>query len=527
MRNSTWLWAAGAVFAIEPALAQAQVRAENPYFRDADGAAVILRGLNLTADAKVPPFRPIKDEALLDRLPGLGVNVARLLFNWEAFEPERSQYDTGYLDYYAGVIDALHARGIWVIADVHQDAFSRFATDGCGDGMPSWAISPSVVPDVPDNGPNCASWGIKFIVDEDTHRSWDDFYADVGGVRTRYLAMLQALAERIGSHPALIGYDMLNEPWGDEVTQIGPLYEDAARVLRGADPDGVLFVSAQALTSAGQDTLLARPSFDNFAYSPHYYDASIVIAKNWPGGNLEEPLERMHARAQSWNVPLFVGEFGAPADATNVSAYIDSFYAALDARLVSGAQWSLAAEWDPVTKDGWNTEDFSILDDAGELRDNYRIHPYPARISGDPLRLSVSLDPEPVVELDWSHRPELGSTRIFAPRTELFGGDVKVVTGGGLGCAYEADGRHLRCESAEAGEKSVRLERCPPGVQCTSAPPRDDAESGCSCSLLHTASKRAYVFCSLMMLVLARRAFRARRTAREQPAAQRTARPSS
>ncbi len=517
MGISRWLWAtsAGAALGTTAVSAQAQgLRAEHPYFRDADGAAVVLRGLNLTADAKVPPFRPLQDEAWLDQLPGLGVNVARLLFNWEAFEPERGQYDASYLDYYAGVIDALHARGVWVIADVHQDAFSRFATDGCGDGMPSWAISPSVVVDVPDNGPNCASWGIKFIVDADTHRSWDDFYADVGGVRTRYLAMLKALAERIGSHPALLGYDMLNEPWGDEKAQIGPLYADAARVLRGADPDAVLFVSPQALTSAGQDSLLERPSFDNFAYAPHYYDAGIVVAKSWPGGTLEEALERMHSHAASWNVPLFVGEFGGPADATNIGAYIDAFYTALDARLVSGAQWTLAAAWNPVTKDGWNSEDFSILDDAAQLRANYRIRPYPARISGDPLRFSASRDPEPIVELVWSHRPELGNTRIFAPQRELFGGDVKVVTDGGVSCAYEADGRHLRCESAQAGEKSVRLERCPPGASCVVSPTRDVDALRCSCSAIPTASERAYFWCSLIALSLARRVLAPRRPVR-------------
>src|ERR1700759_1016164 len=37
-------------------------------FRDPRGGSVLLRGLNLPGDAKVPPFRGIDDPAQLDRL---------------------------------------------------------------------------------------------------------------------------------------------------------------------------------------------------------------------------------------------------------------------------------------------------------------------------------------------------------------------------------------------------------------------------------------------------------------------------
>src|SRR5688572_13154936 len=166
MWNRAWVWlaSAGAVLGAAAAAQAEGLRADGRFFRDQAGAVVTLRGLNVTGDAKVPPFRPIQGEALLDRLPGFGVNVARLLFTWGAFEPERGQYDASYLDYYAGVVDALHARGVWVIVDLHQDAFSRFATDGCGEGMPAWAVSTAVTPDVPNNGKDCAQWGLKFKI---------------------------------------------------------------------------------------------------------------------------------------------------------------------------------------------------------------------------------------------------------------------------------------------------------------------------------------------------------------------------
>jgi endoglycosylceramidase len=423
---------------------------------------VILRGLNVAGDSKVPPFRPVDDAKLLDPFPAWGVNVARLLFTWEAFEPERGSYDASYLDYYESVLDALHARGVWAIVDVHQDAFSRYATSGCGEGMPRWAISSAVEADTPDNGEKCVNWGLQMAADEDTHRSWDDFYADANGVRTRYLALLETLAKRFAEHPAVLGYDMLNEPWGDEPTQLAPLYEEGAALLRKHDPDAILFVSPGALTSAGQETKLPRPGFANFAYAPHYYDGSVVLAHMWRGGSLATPVMRMRAQADTWKVPAIVTEFGGPADATDIGAYVDEFYAQLDARFMSATQWTFVAHFSELTKDGWNLENFSIVDSKGKTRANFRVRPYPVRIAGEPVSLTTTL--EPTLALVWKHDPARGATRIFAPRS-LFGG-ATLAEASGLSCAYDADDLHVRCESTSAGEKRVTLRACKAGERC-------------------------------------------------------------
>jgi endoglycosylceramidase len=456
------------------------LRAEGTYFRDEAGAIVMLRGLNVAGDSKVPPFRPVDDPRLFDAFPDWGVNVARLLFTWEAFEAERGVYDETYFAYYEGLIEALAARGVWVIVDVHQDAFSRFTTDGCGEGMPEWAVSSAVPLKTPDNGKDCASWGIKMILNGDTHRCWDDFYADTAGVRTRYLALLDVLGQRLSRHDSVIGYDMLNEPWGDELKQIGPLYEDAARVLRAHDERAILFTSPQALTSAGQDTKLARPSYGNFAYAPHYYDGAVIQLHTWLGGTLKDPVERMVKQAAAWDVPLLLGEFGAPGEGNNVEAYMDAFYLELDSRFVSATQWSYVAHWDAEKKDGWNTEDFSIVDGAQALRKTYLVRPYPARIAGEPLTFAVTRPPAAAVELSYRHDPALGATRIFAPHTGFFAGDVKAHIEGDLTCEVEHDRRHVRCTSAVAGDVSVRLVPCAEGESCltTAAPPPASPDAG-------------------------------------------------
>jgi hypothetical protein len=61
------------------------------------------------------------------------------------------------------------------------------------------------------------------------------------------------------------------------------------------------------------------------------------------------------------------------------------FYNALDATLLSGLQWGWTNGYSPVTKDGWNQEDYSVVDQNLAMRSNYAIRPYPRAVAGIPI----------------------------------------------------------------------------------------------------------------------------------------------
>lgn len=447
-----------------PAHAAPPLRAEGRFFRDMAGRAVMLRGVNVAGSSKVPPFTAAKDPAIFDPLPGWGLNTVRLLFTWEAYEPSEGTYDNDYIEYYVSAIRAAWARGLYVIVDFHQDAFSRFSVDGCGEGFPVWALPPDIPPDTPDNGPACASWGVKMQNDAEMLAAWDAFHADTYGAKTRYLAMLESVSTRLSDEPGVIGYDVMNEPWGDEATVLSLFHEQAAAAVRGPSPDAILFVSPAALTSAGKQTALLEPSFQNFAYSPHFYDASVVLFDSWSGYEPDEPFSFMNGKAAEWNAPLFLGEFGAPGPAENGLAYVDMLYRRLDEGLTSGAQWVYSPDWSEEKKDGWNDEDFSIVDGQGRLRDNFRIRPFPAKVAGTPtlFRVTVASDPkDSQIELSWDADPEAGATEIFVPREAFFGSAPITIetTGEGLSCALT--GMWATCVSETAGAKRAVLRRAP------------------------------------------------------------------
>jgi hypothetical protein len=119
--------------------------AELNAFSDGHGRTLLLRGLNVSGDAKYPvvnplagtpefydvsnvsytgkPFAsPAQAEEWWQRLRSWGVGVVRLVIVWEALEPrEMGVYDEEYISYVHMLVQKAEEVGLRVFIDGHQD----------------------------------------------------------------------------------------------------------------------------------------------------------------------------------------------------------------------------------------------------------------------------------------------------------------------------------------------------------------------------------------------------------------------
>jgi len=466
-------------------------------------------------------FYPIAPDALdlMNPLAEFGFNVVRLVFIWEAYEGVRGTYNTEYLDYVKSIAEHLKALNIHTIVTIHQDGYSRYLDHGCGDGFPRWTIAdteeqgrlwkeetvdvetwepinndpeavitltggfggehtfgPHVAPN-PDGStraekegsePACASWALMTTIDSGMHESFSDFYANKKGVRTAYLQMLENLAAEL-KDSGVIGYDLLNEPWGDAKSELAPLYQDAQAVIRVKDPSAIVFLEPLGSTNNGiLPSRLPRPSgYDNYAYAPHFYDYLTMGLKAYHHINVEINFGFMNMshKAHRLKAPLFIGEFGMYGAYKNVGDYIDVLYERINSHMANGAQWNFTPNWDEEFGDWWNFESLSIVSGTGgkaDLQPNYQMRPFVRYVAGKPKKINISKDGKHI-KLKWKNDPSAGEgnakgrTEIFVPRGDLYGEDMpKVNPSRNLTCGWLYP-EVIACTSDKSGNMEVEI----------------------------------------------------------------------
>jgi len=246
-----------------------KLRIDGDRFVDALGRHVVLRGVNLGGDCKLPypdggthvptdfsdhrdvsfigrPFPLDEAEEHLGRLKHWGFNCLRLLTTWEACEHSGpGQYDEAYLDYLAEVCSRAGDHDLYVFIDFHQDVWSRMSG---GDGAPGWTFE-KVGLDFTRFHDAGAAKAMQLCYDftrgggrqEATYPTmswaqnyrrpanaimWTLFFAGadfapgltVDGVNAQeflqhhYLGAMRQVAMRVKDMPHVLGFDTLNEP---------------------------------------------------------------------------------------------------------------------------------------------------------------------------------------------------------------------------------------------------------------------------------------------------------------------------
>jgi endoglycosylceramidase len=346
-------------------------------FMDALGRDVALRGLNTGGRSKFAPFLPfeVEDPAELEavraaadvyygRLPAWGLDAVRMPFSWEALEPAPGQYDMEYLARYEAMLDAAWAHGLRVIVDFHQDVY---ASPFCGDGFPPWSI-PTADPPPPTH--ECPQWFLGYFTNADVRESYDRFWSDTDGLQGQFLAMWLTMVDAVGAHPAVVGFEPINEPgWGtmddlDAFKQdvLQPWFTDFAAELRTAAPDVLVFYDGPGADSTGVGSHF-RPDGEGLVYAPHRYDSTLLFGDAWSGLDPSPALRSAANFGADNGVPVLLGEFGYAHGAEGGNDWLTVVMDVIDERRMSATLWEYS-----TSPELWNEEDLSVTEADGSER---------------------------------------------------------------------------------------------------------------------------------------------------------------
>lgn len=187
-------------------------------FIDSEGRERIFNGMNLCdkgynkSESERRTYDVPFDEKLISTLSETGFNIIRLGMTWDAVEPQPGQYNEAYLDKIEKVADLCAKYGIYFYLDMHQDLYAGFY-ETAGDGAPEWAC----LTDGAKFKKTKLVWAEGYFWGKAVHNCFDNFWADkeYNGIplQTYFCNMWKHVAERFKDHPALFGFDLLNEPF--------------------------------------------------------------------------------------------------------------------------------------------------------------------------------------------------------------------------------------------------------------------------------------------------------------------------
>jgi hypothetical protein len=336
------------------------LRADDGRISDGYGNTVLLRGVNVNQlvdfyqpRPEVPATEPLT-EADFAQIASYGFNVVRLGLSWSALEPQRGELDQTYLQRIDQAVRWAGDHGIYVVLDMHQDAWSKEPTPpgtDCRpgtdpmwgyDGAPAWAT-------IADGTPRCQFTGRDISPAGD--RAFQHFFQNTDEVRDALVHVWGELAAQFAGNPVIAGYDLLNEPgFGEQAPlttsqRLGEYQADAIGAIRAAGASQIVFVEPSILWSGlGFDTG-PYPGFTddhNIVFSPHLYAESITMDPSL-GLPTIVSTERQFVLAQrvaaASRAPLWSGEYGYWGTPEQIQGHIERYAAAEDAHALGSAYW--------------------------------------------------------------------------------------------------------------------------------------------------------------------------------------------
>jgi hypothetical protein len=129
--------------------------------------------------------------------------------------------------------------------------------------------------------------------------------------RRATVALWRHIAARYSNEPAILGYDLLNEPiapyhdvaWLNP--KLEPFYREVATAIRSVDPHRIIFLAGGQWSSTFD--MFGPPWTANLAYTFHSFWAS----------TRRDSIQRHLNFSERYDVPLFIGETGELTDEWN------------------------------------------------------------------------------------------------------------------------------------------------------------------------------------------------------------------
>ena len=236
------------------------VSVKDARFIDAEGRQILLHGLNAVDKSADWTQFPWQGRAEFAAMTGWGLNCIRLGFVWAGLEPAPGQYDEEYI---AGIdkrIAWAKENGLYVFLDMHQDLYGMAYSDGA----PGSATLTNGKPHIHHGG----VWSDAYLTSPAVQTAFDNFWANAAGpdgvgIQERYALVWRHLAERYANEPAVIGYDLMNEPFMGSLMLAGQMamVQKLAEVLatkEGDDAPTLLEIIAQWTNPSARGKLMAR-----------------------------------------------------------------------------------------------------------------------------------------------------------------------------------------------------------------------------------------------------------------------------
>src|SRR4051812_9050874 len=319
--------AAALLASLPTAAARAQLTVSAGEVRDEGGRVVMFRGVNLPWGLRVPQVvdtAPVSADADAAQIRSFGFNLARLQLSWKAIEPghvgpndpaicgdgppqDPGQWDENhaqrYLNRVAAVVESLHRHGIHTLFQIAQYGYNdRF---GGPPSHPDWTVCTDGEPITKGQG------ALSYFQPGVTNAAGHFWRNDVrGNMQGDYARMLRTLAARFGSDPAVVGFELYNEPFSpeaatgdgqfDELVQCfyagsrdpgrlddgskpscppGSPAKGAIDAVRSAAPDAIVEPQAHIFTNFAIATHMGPLPAANLVFNFHVYCVSEVLSQ--------------------------------------------------------------------------------------------------------------------------------------------------------------------------------------------------------------------------------------------------------